>query len=366
VTSAGRSPAARGATSSIGSICPNTNEETRAMAVDLDGDEGPDFQLSYAFSTVRGLGLAPNNADLIASGAIASSLIVTADNLVDDPTVSVAFLGADDDVATAVGGRFRDGAFMSNRSVTTEVPGEAIARIGAFIEADPIAVPVKHLEMELRPDGASGFDVYLRGTVTPEAAVSAAYRGLSQLVASDPGGHRTIRDLFDKDPVDWTISEHEFATNALMVSLFEPDITLADGPQLAFAFAVHVVPCDSGRCSNATPDDPCADRVRNGDETDVDCGGSCRRCRAGRTCGTAADCDSQACDAGVCAEPRCDDGVRDGYETDADCGGPCTTCQLGGRCWSDTDCASGECGEPCTDPDPVNCIDTDLSHDTCR
>ena len=47
-------------------------------------------------------------------------------------------------------------------------------------------------------------------------------------------------------------------------------------------------------------------------------------------------------------EPKCDDGVKNGLETDTDCGG--TTCVLQGKtcarwslCKVYTDCASGEC-----------------------
>jgi hypothetical protein len=42
----------------------------------------------------------------------------------------------------------------------------------------------------------------------------------------------------------------------------------------------------------------CDDQIRNGDETDVDCGGggACRACAGGRTCRVADDCASGACD----------------------------------------------------------------------
>jgi hypothetical protein len=47
----------------------------------------------------------------------------------------------------------------------------------------------------------------------------------------------------------------------------------------------------------------CHDGTRNGDESDVDCGGSCRaKCRAWRRCTVAADCAGAACVAGRCEE----------------------------------------------------------------
>ena len=46
-----------------------------------------------------------------------------------------------------------------------------------------------------------------------------------------------------------------------------------------------------------TPPGPtCADGIKNGDETDVDCGGSCPRCATGKTCLRRDDCESAVCD----------------------------------------------------------------------
>jgi hypothetical protein len=45
----------------------------------------------------------------------------------------------------------------------------------------------------------------------------------------------------------------------------------------------------------------CNDQMRGGDESDVDCGGSCPACRAGALCATAADCATGNCYAGRCA-----------------------------------------------------------------
>ena len=45
----------------------------------------------------------------------------------------------------------------------------------------------------------------------------------------------------------------------------------------------------------------CGDRLKNGDETDVDCGGSCPSCSLGKTCSTALDCTSRACAGNICS-----------------------------------------------------------------
>jgi hypothetical protein len=54
------------------------------------------------------------------------------------------------------------------------------------------------------------------------------------------------------------------------------------------------------------------------------------------------------------AEPACDDDVRNGDETDVDCGGPkCADCALGERCDGDDDCVAGECLEGLCLTDPI-------------
>ena len=52
--------------------------------------------------------------------------------------------------------------------------------------------------------------------------------------------------------------------------------------------------------ASSAPTHTCADRVKNGDETDVDCGGSCGPCAEGRSCKAGADCTGKSCVAGLC------------------------------------------------------------------
>lgn len=53
--------------------------------------------------------------------------------------------------------------------------------------------------------------------------------------------------------------------------------------------------------------DQCADKVHNGDESAVDCGGSCPACPLGSGCTTPDDCDSNICTAAECDSPKCDE-----------------------------------------------------------
>ena len=61
---------------------------------------------------------------------------------------------------------------------------------------------------------------------------------------------------------------------------------------------------ESDECS-ACKDASCEDSLKNGGETDVDCGGSCGGCGLGLACGGHGDCgDDLLCGAGVCSYPH--------------------------------------------------------------
>lgn len=87
----------------------------------------------------------------------------------------------------------------------------------------------------------------------------------------------------------------------------------------------------------------CTDQIRNGEETDIDCGGSCGRCEVSSSCKSNADCEDSDCKGGTCTAFPCFNNVRDGNETDVDCGGDCRTCSGGRACGAGADCASGTC-----------------------
>jgi hypothetical protein len=52
----------------------------------------------------------------------------------------------------------------------------------------------------------------------------------------------------------------------------------------------------------ASPPPTCTDGVKNGDETDVDCGGSCPRCTNGKACTSRDDCLGGLCVGNLCQE----------------------------------------------------------------
>jgi hypothetical protein len=97
--------------------------------------------------------------------------------------------------------------------------------------------------------------------------------------------------------------------------------------------------CDSQSCAPPS----CIDGVKNGSETDIDCGGACAACADGQPCRVALDCTSRVC-RGTCSAPSCTDALRNGSETDVDCGGPnCPRCARLGRCAVPSDCESAVC-----------------------
>jgi hypothetical protein len=114
--------------------------------------------------------------------------------------------------------------------------------------------------------------------------------------------------------------------------------------------------CKSLTCNGAvcalTPESPPgpADGKKNNGETDVDCGGAnAPKCVDGKACLADADCATGYCpaDKKICAAPRYDDGVKNGSETDIDCGGDVKAagfvkCAEGKVCAADTDC-NGAC-----------------------
>ncbi|MBI5509046.1 MAG: fibro-slime domain-containing protein [Deltaproteobacteria bacterium] len=132
--------------------------------------------------------------------------------------------------------------------------------------------------------------------------------------------------------------------------------------------------CTSRVCTSNTCRPPScvpADGVKNGNESGLDCGGGgCPQCGTGATCRSASDCQSGVCPAGTCLAPRCvpPDAVRNGTETDTDCGGPaCPECVDGQGCDVGTDCTSGVCtvlvcqAPKCTPADGVkNGTETDV------
>lgn len=108
--------------------------------------------------------------------------------------------------------------------------------------------------------------------------------------------------------------------------------------------------CPSKVCTNKVCAAPSpTDGVMNADETDVDCGGGgAPKCDTDRKCKAPGDCASGVClDKGsglVCQAPSPTDGAKNGDETDVDCGGAkAPKCAVDKGCAADSDCESDTC-----------------------
>ncbi len=129
------------------------------------------------------------------------------------------------------------------------------------------------------------------------------------------------------------------------------------------------VPC--GSCAAPT----CLDHKKNGLETDVDCGGgNCPGCADLLGCISNSDCVDGICDStltvatnnGTCAVHTCGDLVQNGDETDVDCGGSCSKkCPVGDGCKVASDCAPPTAAPPVTATSANGVCDT-VSSQTCE
>jgi hypothetical protein len=111
---------------------------------------------------------------------------------------------------------------------------------------------------------------------------------------------------------------------------------------------------DSSGDATPTAAPSCSDQIQNGDETGVDCGGSCSPCNSAATCSdgiqnqdeTGVDCGGIC---GPCASGACNDGEQSPRETGVDCGGPCPNqdCCANGYADVDLDETGVDCGGSC-------------------
>jgi len=146
-----------------------------------------------------------------------------------------------------------------------------------------------------------------------------------------------------------------------------PDTAVHDAPAMdapTDAVPVSDAPFDAAECS---------DGVKDGTETDKDCGGLCPPCQDSLRCAQPTDCKSEVCTNFVCQVPSCTDGVPNGNETDADCGGPnCSPCADLKKCKLPTDCVDKICtNSVCSLPTCTDSVkngqetDTDCGGSSC-
>jgi len=189
-------------------------------------------------------------------------------------------------------------------------------------------------------------------------------------VCDGMGGTMTVNDDSDTPPLDGNMCTIESCNNGMPEKKFATAGTTCEGNKQ----------CDgSGTCVECVNDNGCAgagqtcfngmcvsctDGTMNGDETGVDCGGSCKKCN-GDICAAKGECQSDACADGVCCDTACTGacqtciGATKGTCSDIpagmtdnapDCSGTMVcngngACKLklGEICINDAECASGKC-----------------------
>ena len=322
---------------------PTDGNLQKAYGDDLDGDGIVDNGLGAILTLLATAGddLNTHAHDMIASGVFIAHVELLADDPLNDSSVQLSYM--DRNRSMGVTGKLVDGAFEPVPTSTGKQPGFSDIALPVFADADPIVVPVEGLEVSLAADGTG----LVRGRIPLADAQTAAFTGMSQMLLDNPLGHLPFQRLLDVDH-DGTITRAEFDNNDLIKSLVYGDLTIDGADYVSLGFQIHVAPCDGGlgTCPPPTPVDSCFDRVTSPAESSVDCGGSCPlACPTPGGCKLPSDCQSNACDTnlGRCLEPTCSDGVRDGVESDIDCGGNCGPCALTKVCAADTDCMSNKC-----------------------
>jgi hypothetical protein len=112
-----------------------------------------------------------------------------------------------------------------------------------------------------------------------------------------------------------------------------------------------------GSCTPCAVQPTCTDGIQNGNETGIDCGGSCTPCAVQPTCTdgiqngneTGVDCGGSCTPCAV--QPTCTDGIKNGTETGVDCGGSCTPCVVQPTCTDGIQNGNEtgvDCGGSCT------------------
>ena len=87
--------------------------------------------------------------------------------------------------------------------------------------------------------------------------------------------------------------------------------------------------CNMSTCGYGGSTNTCSNWVQDGTESDIDCGDDnnmCNRCAVGNRCTKDTNCNTSLhkCLNFKCSVDSCANGIRDGTETDVDCGGSCS------------------------------------------
>ncbi|MBL0220968.1 MAG: hypothetical protein IPQ07_44745 [Myxococcales bacterium] len=322
---------------------PSTTALTNQFADDLDGDGEPDNQLGLIVAALTQTNDTNKHVpDMIAGGSLASALELQADDLDDDDRVGARYLGKLSSMASQLGGRLVNGELLTNRTRTTKVLGDAEVLLPVFAGCRSWSFRSSAWISSWSGDGAGGFDGIVHGGIPIDRARAIAYAGVLQMMRTNP--HRTSRvRAHPRYQPRWRdrrgrarrlrtargLHRRRHRDRRPGRALRWLRRTPVRGGELCAPRAGQRVHRSRARWRRDRH------RLRRRHLPDLR--------RGALACTTPADCQTGGCDSGTCRAPTCTDGLRDGFESDVDCGAACPDCAAGQRCGNGDDCVSGRC-----------------------
>ncbi len=264
-----------------GQHLPATSAEAQALGLDVDGDGSVDNQLGNVLAALAAQGWGGQAAtdEAIDRG----SILLLAEADVTDPTAAsfTTYLGEDPQPAPCSGpgdpvcrrhldgtGSFEVSASSSyHPPLTGQLSGGVLVASSGYVEISTVlfggGAPVvldllgARVRLEMVTGGSIGPSV-IAGAITTAQRDTRIYPALhgsfAAQVAADCAGTpppdcgcasgstgRTLLQLFDTAPTDCAITVAEVSGNALIQSLFAPDVTIKGQSALSIGFGVTAV-----------------------------------------------------------------------------------------------------------------------------
>jgi hypothetical protein len=244
----------------------------------------------------------------------------------------------------------------------------SVLKLGAgyAVQASNLSLPAGASDtLTLGGSGARASYVSTSGTALAlSSSIVRSSGGLVQMQVTAPAHATTVAVGLDDPSGTLTAQSDGTAGQMVLVTVLKTaaDGTKQSGTLVASGSATSTITVQSTTWMPGQPltgaqdtgdgtvtmlSDACVDGVEDGNESDVDCGGTCAaKCAQGSACAAAGDCATGACNTmtHVCAATTCSDGSKDGNESDVDCGGTCAAkCAQGSGCAAAGDCATGAC-----------------------